>query len=118
MGPTGYASMMSALTGPPITATTSGEHGHHAKDRSPDSGTREDPQRIHFTDSLLAACIRPVLAEGSLRFTCSGQMPNAMMRAGRSRTGRRLRSTLAPVGIEGAPSGPRAEETTRRCATD
>src|SRR5919107_3053443 len=110
--------MMSALTGSPITATTSGEHGHHAKDRSPDSGTREDPQRIHFTDFLLAACIRPVLAEGTLRFTCSGQIPNAIMRAGRSRTGRRRRSALAGVGSEGAPSGPRSEEITRRWTTD
>ena len=93
-----------------VSVEDQGEHGHYAEERSLDSGTREQPQRLHFTASFLA--------NGSLRFTCSGQMPNAMMRAGRSRTGRRLRSALAGAGIEGAPSGPRTEETTRRWATD
>src|ERR671910_3616970 len=87
-----------------------GEHGCYAKDRCPDSGTREHSQRIHLTDSFLAT--------GSLRFTCSGRIPKAMMRAGRSRTALRLRSALAGAGSEGAPSGLKREETTRRWTTD
>src|SRR5215204_3065733 len=95
-----------------------GKNHDHTEDGTPNPRAREHSKRVHTTDSFLATCVRPILSEASWRFTCSGQMPKAMMRAARSRTGRKLKIILAGTGIEGAPSGPRDEETTRRWAKD
>src|SRR5215218_56588 len=110
--------LLRADYGAKISVEDQGEHRRYAEHRHPDSGACERPQRIHLTGSLLATRVRSALTDGSRRFTCSGQMPNAITRAGRSRTGRKPRSILAAAGTEGAPSGLREEETTRRCATD